>query len=550
MNYQGLDELPVPSLVAHLPSMRVLHLNPAASRSWGYGGHAADRLTVVALLGGVDLGRGSRLGDGDGRVFTLAADVRLGDGSQRRHQFVVRSGFDEEPEIALLVGFDASEQVALLSEAQEDARRLRALVDSNFDAYYDWHIAGAYHEWSMQMDALLGLAPGALPNTLETWIERLHPAQRDAVVRRLWASVDTGNHYEDEYLLRREDGQYRLVADRGTFLIDEEGHPSHLVGVIRDITQERAAQRLLQESEQLYRTLFQAAANPALRTDGDGRCIDANPAASRLLGSSRERLLDTRIEEHFGGEAAGILERLVAVPAAGQQAVTVELRTGASVEHRSVMISVIPCPVGDVVTYFWLCTDVTDLRALNTALESSQASLRTQTRALEEYSVALRVILEQSRQERLGLQRLMRENIDRLVAPLIDRLEVAVRERPEAVYLDAIRQTLQEIANSPGAVPEQAADPMQGALTRREVEVARLVKMGKSTDEIADILHVSAATVSYHRKMIRSKFGLRGDHTRLETYLLGPAGYESSAARSTSSLVPADAPAGEHAGVV
>lgn len=527
MNYQDLQELPAASLVVHVPSRRVLHLNPAARRAWGYGREDGDRLALSALLPGADLGSGQNGRVDRRQVSNIVADVRLADGSVRRHEFVVRLGFDEEPDIALLVGFDVSGHTALLDASQEATRRLRALVESNFDAYYDWHIHGAYHEWSTQMDALLGLAPGSTPSTLETWIERLHPSQRDAIVKRLWATVDAGRNYEGEYLLRHENGQYRLVADRGTLLFDEEGRPSHLVGVIRDITQERAAQRVLQESEQLYRTLFQATANPALRTDAEGCCIDANQAACELLRSSRERLLNTHIEDHFGYEAAVLLSRLASTPTTEQQAVSVELETAAGGESHALMTSVIPCAVGEIVTYFWLGTDVTALRRLNTALKGSQASLTAQTRALEEYSVALRVILEQSRQEQLGVQRLMRENVDRLVAPLLDRLEVSVRNHPEAVYLDAIRQTLQEITAG-GNTPERPADPMDGPLTRREVEVARLVKMGKSTDEIAEVLHVSTATVNYHRKKIRAKFGLKGDATRLETYLLWPAGRHPS----------------------
>ena len=61
---------------------------------------------------------------------------------------------------------------------------------------------------------------------------------------------------------------------------------------------------------------------------------------------------------------------------------------------------------------------------------------------------------------------------------------------------------------------------MPGPLTRKELEIAQLVKLGKSTDEIASILHISSATVSYHRKSIRGKFGITKKRVRLDRYLL------------------------------
>jgi PAS domain S-box-containing protein len=290
--------------------------------------------------------------------------------------------------------------------------------------------------------------------------------------------------------------------------------------VIRDVTQQRAARRALEESEELYRTLFAATTNPALRTDETGRCIEANQAACAFLDTSNEGLLKTNIGDHFGAQATDTLEQLSRAEAGCREAVTVELKVGEDDDERTLVMSVIPSPVSDRVTYFWLGTDVTSLRRLNAALEQSQRSLETQAKAREEYSVALKVILEQARQERLDRQRAIKDNVDRIVAPMLDRLERFLTGRPEAAYLDAVRQTLAEIANTVGGQSADSPDPMQGPLTRKELEIARLVKMGRSTDEIAAILHISAATVSYHRKKIRGKFGLTKKKVRLDSYLL------------------------------
>jgi DNA-binding CsgD family transcriptional regulator len=57
-------------------------------------------------------------------------------------------------------------------------------------------------------------------------------------------------------------------------------------------------------------------------------------------------------------------------------------------------------------------------------------------------------------------------------------------------------------------------------LTPQEMQVASLVKDGKTSKEIADVLNVSATTVNFHRKNLRVKFGLRNKRTNLRSYLM------------------------------
>jgi len=55
-------------------------------------------------------------------------------------------------------------------------------------------------------------------------------------------------------------------------------------------------------------------------------------------------------------------------------------------------------------------------------------------------------------------------------------------------------------------------------LTKREVQVANLVKEGKATKEIASFLSVSDSAVNVYRYQIRHKLGLTKKHN-LRSYL-------------------------------
>jgi DNA-binding CsgD family transcriptional regulator len=56
-------------------------------------------------------------------------------------------------------------------------------------------------------------------------------------------------------------------------------------------------------------------------------------------------------------------------------------------------------------------------------------------------------------------------------------------------------------------------------LSPMEIQVANLVKEGKQTKEIADMLNLSSNTIISHRYKIRSKLGLKNRKINLRTFL-------------------------------
>ena len=78
-----------------------------------------------------------------------------------------------------------------------------------------------------------------------------------------------------------------------------------------------------------------------------------------------------------------------------------------------------------------------------------------------------------------------------------------------------------------GSLAETAAEapakvetgPDAARLTRRERQVAAMIRRGDATKQIAAALHLSSRTVETYRDNIRKKLGLSGNKVSLQTYL-------------------------------
>ena len=143
----------------------------------------------------------------------------------------------------------------------------------------------------------------------------------------------------------------------------------------------------------------------------------------------------------------------------------------------------------------------------------------TKSRGLEEINIALKVLLDQREKDKGELEDSIMRNMQKLVYPYIEKLKSGTLAPREAAYLRILEMFLNDIV-SPFANKLTAK---LSTLTLKEIEVAKLVKEGKTTKEIAALLCGSIRAVEFHRDNIRSKLGLKKTDKNLRSYLLSLA---------------------------
>ena len=123
--------------------------------------------------------------------------------------------------------------------------------------------------------------------------------------------------------------------------------------------------------------------------------------------------------------------------------------------------------------------------------------------------------MEKREQDRKDLEERIMVNFRELIQPVLEKLKNSGLRERQKTYLEILDANLNDILS-----------PLLSGLTSKllkltpmENQVAQMIKQGKRTKEIADILNVSCKTIEFHRNNIRKKTGIKNKKVNLRTYL-------------------------------
>ncbi len=163
-----------------------------------------------------------------------------------------------------------------------------------------------------------------------------------------------------------------------------------------------------------------------------------------------------------------------------------------------------------------LSHEIAERKRVNLELQEKERELEYKSLNLEETNAALKVLLRQRKEDRLQLEEKVIANVREFVLPFIERLKQTGLTDTQSTFTGIVETNLKEIT----APFSPKLSPRYMTLTPNEIHVVNLVKQGKRTREIADLLDRTYGTVGSRRCHIRKKIGIKGKKANLRTQLL------------------------------
>jgi PAS domain S-box-containing protein len=198
----------------------------------------------------------------------------------------------------LCIASDITEKRRSELALKESERNYRLLINNIpnivFKAYEDSYI----DFFDDKIEALTGYSKELFLSRKMKWTDIIIPEDQETAKMRFVEALKGDRQYIREYRVRKKNGDIVWVQASSQIVCDADGRIDFISGAFLDITERKAAEAALHDSEVKYRSLFDSGPNPIFVIDSTSfKILDVNPAAIDTYGFTKEELLGRDFSE-------------------------------------------------------------------------------------------------------------------------------------------------------------------------------------------------------------------------------------------------------------
>ena len=153
---------------------------------------------------------------------------------------------------------------------------------------------------------------------------------------------------------------------------------------------------------------------------------------------------------------------------------------------------------------------------LEKKVQKRTMELQMKNQEISDANTSLRVLLEQQERSKKEIEQTISNNLKENILPYLDLLKEEMKDRKGEIYTTIIETKIDKITSS---FSKELSSKLLN-LTPREIQVANLVRQGRTSNNIAELLNLTHGTVESYRLNLRKKLGINGRKINLRSYLL------------------------------
>ena len=407
---------------------------------------------------------------------------------------------------------------------REDEINYHDIINNLNEGFYSATLDGTLLDYNIEFKNILGLDPDFDAKGIQLTDFWQNPEDRKIYIAEL-----TKNDFVKDFEIKtkKSNGEIVVVQANARLIRDKKDKPVRIDGSFFDITDRKKTEKSLTESEERFSLAMDAVRHGLWDWKIADDDVYYSPSCATMLGYSASEIPSSGLpwgDLIHMDDRAGALKATIDSFENRSDEFKIEIRMKAEngdwrwIEMRGKVVS--RDNHNRAIRLVGTNVDITDRKRMENALRKNKDELektvKQRTKELLETNNALKILLRKSEENRIEIEEKVLANVIKLVFPYLKKVKAGQLDNKQINSLTAAESNLKNITSA----FSHKLSLKNSFLTPTEIQIANLLKEGKSSKEIAELTSSQTSTIDFHRRNLRKKLGIRNKSINLKSYLL------------------------------